>query len=133
MDVLNVGNNVPIKLKVSVQTQAIPVSYGFLYNTEADENPYSSIAPFDPIQNPGWKSLDKGNPVGGKVFRVLTFFRFFNTIPNEQAFNLTIEQIEDSYKAEIKGGNQSPYKMNNSVESFFSSKTCIVESEVQFI
>lgn len=133
MDNLTVGENSPIKLKVSVQTEALPMSYGFLYQTINDELPYSRIPAFDPTMKTGWKTLDKGNVVSNKIFRVLTFFRFFNSFPNEETFDLAIEQIKNSYLAEISGGSPTPYKMSFTTESFYSSKTCILESELKLI
>ncbi|WP_299222210.1 hypothetical protein [uncultured Aquimarina sp.] len=133
MDNLNVGDNTPIKLKVSVQTEAISMTSGFLYNSSEDETPYSNISPFDPTLNPGWKLLDKGNVVKDKIFRVITYFKFYNNISNEETFNLAIEQIKNTYTSEVKGGNPSPYKTEVTVESFYSTKTCFVESELKLI
>lgn len=133
MDHLNVGNNAPIKLKVSVQTEALAVTSGFLYHSETDDMPYSRMEPFDPSLKTGWKSLDKGKAVGNKVFRVITFFTFFNSFPNEETFNLAVEQIKRSYVAEINGGNPSPFQMSFATEAFFTTQTCIVESELKLV
>lgn len=133
MDHLNVGSNAPIKLKVSVQTEALAVTSGFLYHSETDEMPYSRMEPFDPSLKTGWKSLDKGNEVGGKVFRVITFFTFFNSFPNEETFNLAVEQIKGSYQAEISGGNPSPFPISFTIEAFFTTQTCMVESGLKLL
>jgi len=133
MDNLTVGTNVPIKLKVSVQTEAIPTSYGFLYNSKNEVNPYSNITPFNPSLDNDWKLLDGGNQVDGKIFRARTFFKFVNSFPNEETFNMAVKQIKDTYKPELGGGNPSPYQMSFTLDSFFESKTCIALSELELI
>ena len=133
MDNLIVGSNVPIKLKVSVQTESIPTTYGFLYNSKNDANPYSNIAPFNSSLDNEWKELDGGNPVNGKIFRVRTFFKFVNSFPNEETFNMAVKQIRDTYYPEISGGNPSPYQMSFTLDSFFDTKTCIAMSELELI
>ncbi|WP_040280078.1 hypothetical protein [Psychroserpens damuponensis] len=131
MDSYQVGTNKPIKLKVAIVTEAIPISYAFLYHTIDDQTPYAIIPPFDPTQKTGWKQLDGGNEVQSKVFRVMTFCRFFNPFPNQETFNLAIKQIKDTYKASINGGSEGQLDMNFKVTAFYEGQTCILESELK--
>ncbi|MEM5566873.1 hypothetical protein WNY78_17255 [Psychroserpens sp. AS72] len=131
MDSYQVGTNKPIKLKVAIATEAIPMSYAFLYHTVTDQAPYATIPPFDPTQKTGWKQLDGGNIVQSKVLRVMTFCRFFNPFPNVDTFNLAIKQIEDSYKVSINGGDEDPLDVNFKVSAFYEGQTCILESELK--
>jgi len=133
MEEYTVGTNKPIKLKIAIATEAIPISYAFLYHTIDDQVPYATIPPFDPTQKTGWKQLDGGNIVQSKIFRVMTFCRFFNSFPNEETFNLAIKQIEDSYEASVNGGDTGVFKMSISVNGFYANKSCIIESELKFI
>ncbi|MDG5491808.1 hypothetical protein [Psychroserpens sp. SPM9] len=130
MDSYQVGTNTPIKLKVGIETEAITMTYPFLYHSEDDDTPYSMISPFDPAQKPGWKQLDNGNKVNGKFFRVVSFLRFFNSFPDEETFNLAIQQVKDTYEASLKGGDVSPYMMAFELKSFYKDKTCVIESEL---
>ncbi|WP_047546762.1 hypothetical protein [Psychroserpens sp. Hel_I_66] len=132
METYEVGTNKPIKLKVAIATESIPISYAFLYHSIDDQVPYATIAPFDPTQKTGWKQLDGGNEVQSKIFRVLTFCRFFNPFPNEETFNLAVMQIEDSYVASVNGGEEGAFEMSVKVSAFFENKSCILESELKF-
>lgn len=131
MESYHVGTNAPIKLKVAIQTEAIPMSYAFLYHSINDKAFYSSIPPFDPTQKTGWKQLDSGNPVNGTVFRVLTFLRFFNKFPDEKTFNLAIKQVEDTYEPSVNGGDDGPYIMPFKLKAFYETKTCVLESVIE--
>nr|WP_321236402.1 hypothetical protein [uncultured Psychroserpens sp.] len=130
MDTYKVGTKTPIKLKVGLQTEAITMTYAFLYNSVDDDTPYSMIHPFDPAQKPGWKTLDKGNTVNGKFFRVVSFLRYFNSFPDEATFNLAIKQVKESYVASLTGGDVSPFVMAFDLKSVFESKTCVIECDV---
>lgn len=131
MDTYKVDTNKPIKLKVALETEAIPMTYAFLYHHIDDKVPYVYMPPFDPTQKTGWKQLDSGNIVEGKIFRVLSFLRFFNDFSDEETFNLAIRQVEDSYQPSINGGEEGPYNMTFRLESFYDTKTCILESELE--
>lgn len=63
----------------------------------------------------------------------MTFLRFFNDFANEETFNLAIKQIKDTYVAQLNGGTPSPFELTTKVESQFSSKTCLITSEVDLI
>ena len=130
MDTYHVGTNTPIKLKVGLETEAITMTYAFLYHSEDDDNPYSMIPPFDPALKSGWKQLDNGNVVNGKFFRVMSFLRFFNSFPDEATFNLAIKQVKETYEASLKGGDVSPHILSFELKSFFKDKTCVIESEL---
>lgn len=132
METLNVGTNVPIKLKVQVQTEAIPSTYTFLYHTENDTVPYHTLKPFNPSMSSRWKTLSGENPVNGKVLRVTTSFSFFNTFPNEETFNLAIKQIKETYTLKISGGNPSPYEVGVEVKAFYEDNFCIIRSALKF-
>lgn len=131
METYKVGTNTPIKLKVAIETEAIPMTYAFLYHTINDQTPYSFLTPFDPTQKTGWKQLDNGNAVNGKIFRAITFLRFFNDFPDEITFNLAIKQVEDTYEPSINGGDDGAYNMSYKLQAFFDTKTCILESELE--
>lgn len=133
MNIYKVGQNKPIKLKVSLATEAIPITYAFLYHTIDDKAYYSYIPPFDPTQKTGWKELDNGKDVNGKIFRVISFLRFFNDFPDEKTFNLAIKQVEDTYESIIDGGDDGPYIMTFNLETFYDTKTCILESVLELI
>ena len=133
MNTYKVGSNAPIKLKVAIETEAIPMTYAFLYHHVEDQESYVYMPPFDPTQKTGWKQLDSGNIVQGKFFRVLTFLRFFNDFSDEETFKLAIKQIEDTYESSINGGDEGLYKMAFKLESFYDTKTCILESELQLL
>lgn len=130
MESYQVGTNKPIKLQVGLESEAITMTYAFLYHSVDDKKAYSKIPPFDPVHKPGWKSLDKGNVVQGKYFRVISFLRFFNSFPNEETFNLAIKQVKESYVASVNGGDSGQYDMKFDLQSFFDSKTCVIESDI---
>ncbi|MEO9077386.1 MAG: hypothetical protein ABI263_08840 [Gelidibacter sp.] len=131
MDIYKVGTNTPIKLKVTLETEAIPMTYAFLYRHIEDQAPYAYIPPFDPTQKTGWKHLDNGNAVNGKIFRVLSFLRFYNEFSDEETFNLAVQQVKETYQPSINGGENGPYTMAFKLESFYDTKTCILESELE--
>ncbi|WP_027126646.1 hypothetical protein [Gelidibacter mesophilus] len=131
METYNVGANSPIKLKVGIETEAIPMTYAFLYHTINDQSAYSYLTPFDPTQNTGWKQLDNGNAVNGKIFRVISFLRFFNDFPDETTFDLAIKQVKDTYEPSINGGDYGVFNMSFKLQAFFSTKTYILESALE--
>ncbi|MBA6152464.1 hypothetical protein [Gelidibacter maritimus] len=133
MEAYNVGTNAPIKLKIAIETEAIPMSYAFLYHTIDDKEFFSSIPPFDPTQKTGWKQLDGGNPVNGTILRVLTFLRFFNDFPDEKTFKLAIKQVEDTYEPSINGGDDGPYTIPFKLKAFYENKSCVLESGIKLI
>jgi hypothetical protein len=132
MDNYSVGINKPIKLKVEVITEAIPMTYSFLETTGQSDG-QSDINPFNPSLKKGWKSLNKGETVKGKTLKVTTFLRFFNSFPNEVTFNLAIDQIKETYKTQLTGGTPSNYNLNYTLESQYSSKTCLIKCEATLI
>ncbi|CAL2095115.1 conserved protein of unknown function [Tenacibaculum sp. 190524A02b] len=129
MDNYVVGSKKPIKLKIEVQSEAIPTTYTYLEDT-GQENGKPDIPPFNPSIKTGWKLIDKGGTVNGKTLKVATFLRFFNSFPNEETFNLAIKQIKDTYKVFLTGGDAPNYSVTFTVESLYSSKVCIINSEV---
>ncbi|WP_163516420.1 hypothetical protein [Gelidibacter japonicus] len=131
MESYKVGDNAPIKLKVAIETEAIPMTYAFLYHRINDQTPYSYMTPFDPTQKTGWKQLDNGNTVNGKFFRVLTFLRFFIDFPDEKTFNLAIKQVEDTYETSINGGDDGPYTIPFKIEAVYATKTCVLEGAIK--
>ncbi|MBO6606414.1 hypothetical protein [Psychroserpens sp.] len=133
MSSYQVGTNSPIKLKVSVETEAIPMTYTFIETTNQTGDGTPDIPPFNPSVQTGWKAINKGKPVKGKTEKVVTFLRFFNDFANEETFNLAIKQIKDTYVAQLNGGTPSPFELTTKVESQFSSKTCLITSEVDLI
>lgn len=133
MDTYTVGTNSPIKLKVAVVTEAIPMTYTFIESSDQSGDGVPDIPPFNPTLKPGWKSINKGEVSKGKTLKVVTFLRFFNSFANEETFNLAIKQIKDSYETQLNGGTPSPFTAKFTLESQFSSKTCLITSETQLI
>ena len=131
METYKAGANKPIKLKVGIETEAIPMTYAFLYHHIDDREPYALIPPFDPTQKTGWKQLDNGNIVKGKIFRVVSYLRFFNKFPDEETFNLAIRQVKDTYNPSINGGDDGVYDMAFTMESNYKEKNCSIESKIK--
>ena len=129
MGTYSTGGKKPIKLKVSVQTEAHAMTYTGLIDPNDPDVVVPDIPPFNPVLKPGWKSLNKGGKVAGKIFRVVTFFRFFNSFPDEETFDLAIEQIKNTYEGELKGGNPPNHIMDFDTDSFYSNKTCVITSD----
>lgn len=63
MSSYQVGTNSPIKLKVSVETEAIPMTYTFIETTNQTGDGTPDIPPFNPSVQTGWKAINKGKPV----------------------------------------------------------------------
>ena len=133
METYTVGNNKPIKLKVSVQTEAIPMTYTFLEKINGLDKGNPDIPPFNPSLKTGWKLINKGETVNNSIIQIVTFLRFFNSFPNEETFNLAIQQIKNSYDVKLMGGSPSIHQVSISLESEYSSKTCLISSEVHLI
>jgi len=128
-----VENNKPIKLRVSLVTEAIPMTYTFLESIGETNNGNPDIAPFNPSIKSGWKAINKGGAVKNKNLKVITFLRFFNSFSNEETFNLAIEQIKNTYQVQLMGGEPSIFEMKVVLESQYSSKTCLISSEANLI
>lgn len=131
MDSYNISNDQPITLKIAVQTEAIPISYVFLYHNVEDEKAYAFLPPFDPSLDTDWKLLDNGQPVQEKIIRITTFLRFFNDFKDQETFNLAIKQIEDTYEVLIDGGVGDLFQVPFEIESYYETKTCILQSELK--
>ena len=128
-----VGTNKPIKLKIFIETDAIPTTYIYL-NNEGD--PYDGITdcePYNPIVEPEWKELSGGKIVKGKTVLVITFFRFYNSFQNEEAFQLAVNQIKSAYQIQIKGEDLPKLGLSFIIESEYAKKTCLVSSETSLI
>lgn len=128
----SVGLNKPIKLKIEVDTESIPITYTFLGDT-GHSNGESDIEPFNPSLKTGWKKINNGKPVQGKTLIIATDFRFFNSFPNEETFNLAVLKIKESYKALLIGGLSSKLELSFTSESIYSKKICFITSSVKLI
>lgn len=133
MDNLHTGTNAPIKVKIIVQSQANSVTHTFMGIRDNPDTFIADIPPFNPAIKNGRKSVNKGLPISGKEYVIITFFQFFISFPNEETFKLAIKQIEDNFKVEIYGGDVTPFQATNTTTSFYDTKTCIVENRIQLI
>ena len=122
MSSYQVGNNKPIKLKVSISTPGHAVTAFFL-NDPSNDGKF--LAPpksnsFSNTDNPGWRQINEGETVKGRTINVRTILTFPSGMPDENTFNLAVEQAKRSYQLQLSGGTPSPAEFDFELNSIFS-------------
>jgi hypothetical protein len=127
------GSNAPIKLKVSLSTVAHAITYASMDDPEDPEKYKLDIPPFSNTDNTSWRQINNGEKVKGRKLKIITFLTFFNEIPDEDTFNLIMNQAKNSYDALLNGGDPSPYKMDFQVFPSFENRTAVFSSKIDLI
>ena len=122
MSSYQVGANKPIKLKVSISTVGHTATAFFLNDPENDGK---FLAPpksnsFSNTDNPGWRQINEGEAVQGRTIKVRTILTFPSGMPDENTFNLAVEQAKRSYTVQLSGGTPTPADFDFEVNSIFS-------------
>jgi hypothetical protein len=130
MSTYQVGNNKPIKLKVSISTVAHAITYAYLNDPDNDGSFKIDIPPFSNTDATSWRQINNGDTVKGRTLKVITFLTFFNEIPDENTFNLIIEQSKASYKPQVSGGTPTPFLLEFDVFPSFQNRTAVFSSLV---
>ncbi|MEM7087162.1 MAG: hypothetical protein AAF489_13325 [Bacteroidota bacterium] len=122
MSSYQVGANKPIKLKVSISTVGHAATAFFLNdpNNDGEFLPPPKSNSFSNTDNPGWRQINEGNAVQGRTIKVRTLLTFPSGMPDENTFNLAVEQAKRSYKVQLSGGTPSPAEFSFEVSSIFS-------------
>lgn len=121
MSTYQVGNNKPIKLKVSISTVGHAVTAFFL-NDPANDGKF--LAPprsnsFSNTDNPGWRQINEGESVQGRTIKIRTILSFPSGMPDENTFNLAVEQAKRSYSVQLSGGTPSQDEFDFETESSY--------------
>jgi len=122
MSSYQVGANKPIKLKVTISTVGHAATAFFLN----DPNNVDQFLPppksnsFSNTDNPGWRQINEGASVQGRTIKVRTILTFPSGMPDENTFNLAVQQAQRSYKVQLSGGTPTPAEFNFKVNSIFS-------------
>ncbi len=132
MSTYQVGSNKPIKLKVSISTVAHAITYSYLNDPNNPGKFVPDIPPFSNTDATSWRQVNKGEKVQGRTFKVITFLTFFNDIPDENTFNLIIEQSKASYLPQLSGGTPTPVTLDFDVFPSFQNKTAVFSSLISF-
>lgn len=121
MSTYQVGTNKPIKLKVSVSTVGHTVTSFYLNdpgNTGKFLTPPKSNS-FSNTDNTSWRQINEGNAVNGRTIKIKTMLTFPSGVPDENTFNLQVEQAKRSYTVQLSGGSPTPAKFDFKTSSIF--------------
>ncbi|MBL4663628.1 MAG: hypothetical protein JKY22_08760 [Flavobacteriaceae bacterium] len=121
MSSYQVGNNSPIRLKVTISTVGHAATAFFL-NDPANDGKF--LAPpksnsFSNTDNAGWRQINTGDPVKDRTVKVRTILTFPSGMPDENTFNLAVEQAKRSYTVQLSGGKPTPMSFDFTVNSIF--------------
>ncbi len=130
MDFHEVGVNKPIKIKVSIGTEASAFTYIGI-NDLSNPGKYIPEYAFGTKPNGGWRKVNKGETVSGRRIRIRTFLDFFDIVNNKPEFELAIKRAQQNYILILNGGNQGLKNLVFDTSSSFETKSAILHSEVQ--
>ncbi len=130
MNFYKVEKNKPIKIKVTIATEAAAFTYVGI-NDPSIPGKFTSEFAFKTKPNGGWRKLNKGEVVSDRKIRIRSFLDFFDTVTNETEFDLAVKRAQQSYTLVLSGGNPSIKEVVFEITSSFETKSAILHSEVQ--
>lgn len=128
MSTYSVGSNKPIKLKVSISTVAHAITYAFLDDPNNPGKFKLDIPPFSNTDVTSWRQINSGGKVAGRTLKVVTFLTFFNDVPDENTFNLMVEQSKSAYLPQLSGGTPTPFTLTFDSAPSYANKTAVFTS-----